>query len=242
MSLVSLGGGTGGGFFGSGGKQSTTNSETRVNNASLGNEGDNSLLLNSNVTLGNFTSTGKNSNTNVNLNLTQTDYGALEAAHALGTEALQMGSQALGDVLEFSGRGLDNVLEANRGALAFGETAISSNEKVARDALIGYQDLASDSLHQIGTFGRDSLDSVTKFGNDSLSAVLDASAGVLDFAKGIFSDALSANQTLTKNNLEGLTSLAQQTSESADDRVTRTAGYAFAAIGVVMLVVLWKRT
>lgn len=142
-----------------------------------------------------------------------TDQGAVDAARDfansaldVGVEALRMGQTNLDTAARFAGRGLDTALDATRGALDFSESAVRSNESIARD-----------SIKRISDFGGVAL------------------GESLDFARDIFEGAGNALKNVTEQNLTGLTGLAKQTSESSDDKVTRTAMYAFAAIAAVFV-------
>lgn len=134
--------------------------------------------------------------------ITQTDFGALAAAQDIGTEALRLGADNLETAANLAGRSLDTAEFAVRGAFDFGETAIGSQETIARDA-----------ISEIAEFGERALEMIT----------------------GGFGDALGAQSRLTEQNLGGLTALARETSESADDRVSRTALFAFAAIAAIFV-------
>lgn len=138
--------------------------------------------------------------------VTSTDYGAINSAIDIGLEALQMGQTNLDTAASLAGRGLDTALDATRSALDFSDSVVRSNERVA-----------SDSIQRIADFGGVAL------------------GESLDFARDVFEGAGSALRNVTESNIAGLTSLAKQTSESADDRVSRTAMYAFAAIAAVFV-------
>ena len=137
---------------------------------------------------------------------TVTDFGAINAALDIGIEALRMGDANLRTASDLAGRGLDTALDATRSALDFSDSVVSSNESIARD-----------SIQHIADFGGVAL------------------GESLDFARDVFEGAGNALKDVTQTNLEGLTSLARQTSESADDRVSRVAMYAFAAIAAVFV-------
>lgn len=163
--------------------------------------------------------------------VTTTDHGALDLAGRfvnsaldVGIEALRMGQTNLDTAASLAGRGLDTALDATRSALDFGESTVRSNEA-----------LATEAMRNIVDFGGVALGEVSGISREAISSVLDAGQGVLDFATGIFDSALRSQQDLTAQNLSGLTALARQTSESADDRVSRTAMYAFAAIAAVFV-------
>lgn len=172
---------------------------------------------------------------------TVTDHGAVAAALDVGIEALRLGGDGLDSSLSFAGRSVDAIVDVNRGAFDFGRDALDANSDISRTAIAEIADFGGRALGEVSTFGRDALGEVSDFGRDSMESVLRAGEGVLDFARDIFADSLDAQKGLTESNLTGLTTLAKQTSESADDRVTRTAGYAFAAIAVVMIAIAWKK-
>ncbi len=185
--------------------------------------------------------------TSIDNRIYQSDFGAIQAATDIGLEALRMGEANLRTAGDLAGRGLDNALEAQRGAYSFGERALAANERVSSDAFGAFADIAGDALHQVGQFGataigevsgtgRAALQEVTDFGRSSIDAVTGAQKGVLDFAFDVFDQAVGAQATLTQQNIGGLTGLARQTSESADDRVSRVALYAFAALAVIFVV------
>jgi hypothetical protein len=182
-----------------------------------------------------------------------TDQGALEAAGRIGdtalnvaldisAEALDTGRSALRDSAELLGRGLDNAQAAQAGAFAFGETAIEANADTAQQALnfagdtvrgtFGFaRDVNRDSLE----FGSDALGRVAQAGADTLSFGRSALESSLDFAGDLVGQAIKAQADLTADNLQGLGNLAKQTSASADDRVSKVALYAFAAIAAVFV-------
>lgn len=162
--------------------------------------------------------------------VTTTDYGAIGAALDVGLEALRLGGDNLDRSLSFAGRSVDAIVDVNRGAFDFGRDALGANVDVSRNAIAEISDFGGLAIGEVSSANRVAVD-----------AVLDAGAGVLDFARDIFSDSIRAQSDLTDANLTGLTSLARQTSESADDRVTRTAGYAFAAVAVVVIAVMWGK-
>jgi hypothetical protein len=148
-----------------------------------------------------------------NVSVTTTDFGAIDAALDIGLEALRMGQTNLDTAASLAGRGLDTALDATRGALDFSDSVVRTNERVA-----------SDAIERIADFGGVALGEVRGFGDSAL-----------DFASGVFDRALNAQADLAGANLQGLTQLARQTSESADDRVSRTAMYAFAALAAVFV-------
>jgi hypothetical protein len=159
------------------------------------------------------------------------DGGLVNAAADIGLEALELGRDSVEAAIDFAGRGQDNALAASRGALAFGETAISANERVVR----GGFDFAGDALSEVATFGGRAIGEVADFGGLAINQLRDAQIAGFDFASDLFDSALSAQANLTESNLDGLGQLAQQTSASADDRVTKVALYAFLAIAAVFV-------
>jgi len=166
--------------------------------------------------------------------ITTTDFGAIDAARDfansaldVGVEALRLGSDTADRTIDFAGRSIAD-------AYSYGRDAIDSNVDVSRNAIAEISDFGGMAIGEVSSFGETAL-------RTSVDSVLSAGEGVLDFARDIFADSIRAQGDLTQSNLTGLTALAKQTSESADDRVTRTAGYAFAAIGVIAVVMIWRR-
>lgn len=177
-----------------------------------------------------------------NVTVTTTDHGALDAARDfansaldVGVEALRMGQTNLDTAAGLAGRGLDTALDATRGALDFSDSVVRSNERVASDAISRIADFGGVAIGEVRGFGDSALGEVSGISREAINSVLDAGAGVLDFASGIFDRAIDAQANLAGQNLNGLTQLARQTSESADDRVSRTAMYAFVAIAAVFV-------
>lgn len=200
--------------------------------------------------------------------VTYTDQGSIAAAHDLGLEALRLGQSNLTTAADLAGRAVDAGGQATRDALAFGgdvsREAFGFGGAIARDALgevsranerslAEVADFGHRSLAEISTFGGRAigevadvsgraLGEVSSFGDRAITALSDAQAGVLDFARDLFGGATAAQEKLVSSNIEGLTGLARQTSESADDRVTRVVGYlALAAAAAFVLPAILRR-
>lgn len=139
--------------------------------------------------------------------VSSTDYGAINAALDIGVEALQMGQSNLQTAADLAGRGLDTALDFASRALDTTDSAVRSNEAIA-----------SESMQRIAEFG---------------GVALGESFG---FARDVVSGAGSAVADAVRTNIEGLQSLARQTSEGADDKVAKIAMYA--VIGVVAALAL----
>lgn len=89
-------------------------------------------------------------------------------------------------------------------------------------------DTALDATRSALDFSESVVGSNERLARDSILAIS-------DFGGVALGEVTNFARDLTEANLSGLTSLARQTSESADDRVSRVAMYAFAAIAAVFV-------
>lgn len=173
----------------------------------------------------NLTGGGKKSQTNLDVSLS--DYGAIAGGLEAAAKAFDFG----GDAFLF-GR------DAMSGSYGFGADALGTVDRSVDALLSTSRDASASSAQSLVEgydFGRSALNYASDQASDALKAVGDANFNVLDFAKSLFDQVTGANQTLTQSNLTGLTGLAKQTSASADDRVTKVAGYALLAIAAAMV-------
>jgi len=226
---------SGGGFFGSGGKSSSTQNTTNVQETQIG------LSDTEGVAVG-------QAGGNVEIVTFSTDQGAIEAARAFSADALAASREGFNAAVDISsdaidlGRsgfetgervanaGLDNARAAYEGGLSFASDIVlnaldTTGQSAERVAKFSY-----DALDANSSLARATLDSQSSVAGRAIDAVADAGANVLDFAAGLFTEATQAQANLTDQNLSGLTSLAHQTSASADDRVQKVALYAFIAL------------
>lgn len=149
--------------------------------------------------------------------ITTTDHGAIAGALDVGIEALRLGGDVVSDGMSLAGRGFDAAEDMTRATL-------DSNIAVTREALRFSEGAVGDALG----FGRDALDLTGATTRDALQRIT-------EFGDLALEGSLAFARDLTDANLTGLTALAQQTSASADDRVTKTAMYAFAAVAAIMV-------
>ena len=161
---------------------------------------------NSRANTASSSTTTNTTTTNIDNSVHTSDFGAIQAALDIGIEALRMGESNFDSAANLAGRGLDTVLDVTSRALDTTDSAVRSNEAIA-----------SESMQRIAEFGGVAL------------------GESFDFARDVVSGAGSAVADAVRTNIEGLQSLAHQTSESSDDRVTRVAMYAFAAIAAVFI-------
>jgi len=168
-------------------------------------------------------------------NITTTDFGAISGAADISRSALDLGRSALDSGNDVAIAGLDNAQRTYQGSLDFAGDVFGG----AAAALEGSADrvarFATDALDSNSSLARETLASQSGLAGRAIDAVSDATGGVLDFASGLFTDALGAQKQLTDQNLTGLTALAKQTSASADDRVQKVALYAFVAVAAIMI-------
>jgi len=197
---------SGGGFFGSGGKTTTTQNTTQVQESQVG-VSDSAGAVTAGQVGGDFT-------------VVTTDQGALATALDISRAATDLGRAGIESGEQVATAGLDVVNNAIG----------SADQSAARVAQFAY-----DALDANSSLAKATLDSQSDVAGRALNAVSDAGSKVLDFAAQLFEDATSAQSNLTDQNLQGLTTLAKQTSASADDRVQKVALYAFVAIAAVLV-------
>jgi hypothetical protein len=81
------------------------------------------------------------------------------------------------------------------------------------------------------SFGRSALDNVARVNADSLSLL-----------GGLITGAIDSSRTLARDAIEGFGSLATRNSASTDDRVTKLAGFALAAVAAAFILpAIWKK-
>lgn len=237
---------SGGGFFGSGGKSSSTTNTTQVQETQIG------VSDIEGVGIG-------QAGGNVEVVTISTDQGAIDAARSLAIEGLDAARDFSAEAAGVSRAGLDVATDISAAAIDLGRSGFESGEQVAfagldnaraaqegafsfaGDVITSALDTTGQASDRIAKFSYDVLDANTSLSREALAsqsslagraidAVSDAGANVLDFAAGLFTEATEAQAQLTDQNLSGLTSLAHQTSASADDRVQKVALYAFIAL------------
>lgn len=174
-------------------------------------------------TSSNATNTQTTTN-NVDNSVHTSDMGAIAAAFEHGQAALDLGRDSLDTAANFAGRAGDQA-----GAVASQSLANS------RDALRDSLDFGDAVLQRFAEFGDTALASYEGISSDALNRVTESSRGAFDFARDLFGAANDATSRLAADNLSGLTSLAQQTSASSDDRVTKIALYALVAVAAVFI-------
>ena len=174
-----------------------------------------------------------NSNGN---NITTTDFGALTAATDISRAALALGQSGINAGNEVAFVGLDNAQRAYMGALDFAGTALSRATDAAGGSADRVARFATESLDANSSLARETLASQSSIAGRAIDSVMDAGAGVLSFASGLFGDALKSQQTLTDQNIAGLTTLATQNSATSEDRIQKIVLYAIVAAALVFIV------
>jgi hypothetical protein len=152
----------------------------------------------------------------------------LGVATDISHDALTLGRNALDTVESVSTAGLDHAQAAYGSALTFGG-----------DALAAVKGLALESNDRVARFATDALATNYDTSTNALDAVVDAGSHVLDFAAGLFTNALDANQRTVDTNLKGVNALAAQVSQSATQSVNqgvqKVALYAFIAVAAIFI-------
>jgi hypothetical protein len=184
--------------------------------------------------------------TNVDNRVNTSDFGAITGAFDVVREALRQSTDVNADVLNFGGRALDTNndvvarsldsvdLANTRGMDAvrdIADSAITRQAQTVDSALDTVSGIAGDAIHDVRGSGQDALD----FGRDALAEVSSAGKGILDFARDIFSGAIDSNRQTVRDNIEGLTALAQDTSQTADDRIVKVVGYSIAGVALAFI-------
>ncbi len=162
------------------------------------------------------------------LTINATDQGALTGALDVARDAFDLGQSSLDAGIGVANAGLDNARSAYTGALDFGAD-------LAHDAFDAW-DGASD---RVARFSTAALATQADANRSALGAVADQTSGVLDFASGLFSQALSANANLTDQNIGAVSALSRQVSQSAtqstNDAVSKVAVYALLAVAAIFV-------
>lgn len=168
-----------------------------------------------------------------------TDQGALNTALDISKAAANLGGGAIDTGERVAIAGLDNARSAYTGALDFAANAATS----ASDAWSGATDrvarFAADSLDTNSALSREVIASQGASANRALDTVANSTAGVLDFASGLFGQAIKAQTDLTDTNLAGVTALGKQVSQSAtqstNEAISKVAVYALVAVAAIFV-------
>lgn len=138
--------------------------------------------------------------------IVQTDQGAIESAARTARESLAFAGGALGDVLGYA---------SSVGAQSIG---------------------AAQAANAAGlSFGASAVKSIADSNSNALSLFANVVGQSIDASRGLARDAADANAAATKEAIAGFSSLAKQTSASSDDRVSKVAGYALAAVAAAII-------
>lgn len=156
-------------------------------------------------------STSSTTNTQTTVNqvdnrVYQSDVNALLALTDISGDAFNLGRDAIDANLAATNASLDNAQQAYGRSLDFAA------------------DITSGAFDQVG----EANDRITRFAGDSVT-------GILDFARDLFGDALSAQSDLADQNVAGLTALATQNSASSEDRISKIVIYAIVAIAAAFI-------
>ncbi len=168
-----------------------------------------------------------------------TDGGALNAALDISREAADLGRSAIELGNGVANAGLENAQSAYTGALDFGADIAKNGFDAWEGATDRVARFATDSLDANSSLAREVIQSQGANANRALDTVADSTAGVLDFASGLFGQAIKAQTDLTDTNLAGVTGLAKQVSQSAtqstNDAISKVATYALIAVAAIFV-------
>jgi hypothetical protein len=155
---------------------------------------------------------------------TQTSVTEVQNLNLQDTEGVTLANSSNNVITTTDYGAIDRAADISGDALNLGREALLSNESLSRAALGSVENVAIRSN-----------ESIERFAGDTLASNRNLLESALDFASDLFGTATSATQKAVDTNISGLQSIAQKNSESADDRVTRVALYAFAAIAAVFI-------
>lgn len=144
--------------------------------------------------------------------LVLTDQGAVSKAFDLGQAVIDSNNQ-----VAFAG--LDNAQRQVTSGFDFASGVAKNAIDGANYATDRVSRFAVDALDANNYILGRTLDTTTDVSRDALNSLKDANSNVLDFATGIFTDALHAQSNLADQNLIGVTGLASQVSQSATQSV-----------------------
>jgi hypothetical protein len=152
------------------------------------------------------------------------------------TQADQSGNQGLnfaqlGNVaLDLSDRSSTTVIATDQGAIGSAERSIAgalgSAERIASGGIAGAIAANSAGL----AFGESALNRVSQVQEGSLGLLAGLVDKSIDSSRTLARDSAEANAATVASAISGFGSLAKQTSASSDDRVTKVAGFALAAL------------
>lgn len=144
--------------------------------------------------------------------VTLTDQGAIKAGVDIGKSAINLGASGIDAGVAVATQGLDAARAAYTGSLSL--VGDVTSQAIAA---------ANASGDRVSRFALDSLDVNSDLARTlnatSINAVTQAGAGVLDFARSLFTSALSANNSVVSQDIAGVNTLAAQVSQSSQQSI-----------------------
>lgn len=144
--------------------------------------------------------------------VTLTDQGAIKAGVDIGKSAINLGQSGIDAGIAVGTAGLDAARAAYSGSLS-----------LVGDVTSQAIDAANRSGDRVARFATDAIDENSDLAKTlnatSVNAVVDAGQGVLDFARTLFTSALSANNQVVSQDIAGVNTLAAQVSQSSQQSI-----------------------
>lgn len=141
----------------------------------------------------------------------------------------------LSDRSDRSDRSTTTLISTDQGAIEAAARSVREALGFASD--VGAQSLAAaQAANSAGlSFGASAIKSVSDTNANALGLLVNLTQQGINASTGIARDAAEANASATREAIAGFSSLAKQTSASSDDRVSKVAGYALAAVAAAII-------